>query len=55
MNVNSALPLAVLDFVGIEYGESAATALAGAGGIAQALETAADRRYSVSEHHNNRS
>jgi alkanesulfonate monooxygenase SsuD/methylene tetrahydromethanopterin reductase-like flavin-dependent oxidoreductase (luciferase family) len=48
----STLPLAVLDFVGIEYGESAAAALAGAVGVAQALEAAGYRRYWVSEHHN---
>src|SRR6202044_2906926 len=47
-----ALPLAVLDFVGIEYGESAASALAGAVGIAQTVEAAGYRRYWVSEHHN---
>jgi luciferase family oxidoreductase group 1 len=46
------LPLAVLDFVGIEYGESAASALAGAVGVAQAVEAAGYRRYWVSEHHN---
>ena len=46
------LPLAVLDFVGIEYGESASSALTGAVGIAQAVETAGYRRYWVSEHHN---
>jgi luciferase family oxidoreductase group 1 len=49
------LPLAVLDFVGIEYGESAASALAGAVGVARALEAAGYRRYWVSEHHNMRS
>jgi luciferase family oxidoreductase group 1 len=46
------LPLAVLDFVGIEHGESASSALAGAVGIAQAVEDAGYRRYWVSEHHN---
>ena len=46
------LPLAVLDFVGIEYGESAAESVAGAVGIAQAVEAAGYRRYWVSEHHN---
>jgi luciferase family oxidoreductase group 1 len=46
------LPLAVLDFVGIEYGESAAESVAGAVGIAQAAEAAGYRRYWVSEHHN---
>ncbi len=46
------LPLAVLDFVGIEYGESAASSIAGAVGIARAVEAAGYRRYWVSEHHN---
>jgi luciferase family oxidoreductase group 1 len=46
------LPLAVLDFVGIEYGESASSALAGAVSVAQTVETAGYRRYWVSEHHN---
>ena len=49
------LPLAVLDFVGIEYGESAAPSIAGAVGIAQAVEAAGYRRYWVSEHHNMKS
>jgi luciferase family oxidoreductase group 1 len=49
---DGSLPLAVLDFVGIEYGESAASALAGAVGIAQTVESAGYRRYWVSEHHN---
>src|SRR5580692_717337 len=49
------LPLAVLDFVGIEYGEDAAASLAGAVGIAQAVEAAGYQRYWVSEHHNMRS
>jgi luciferase family oxidoreductase group 1 len=49
------LPLAVLDFVGIEYGESAAASIAGAVGVAQAVEAAGYRRYWVSEHHNMRS
>ena len=49
---DGSLPLAVLDFVGIEYGESAASALAGAVGVARALEAAGYRRYWVSEHHN---
>jgi len=49
---DGSLPLAVLDFVGIEYGESAASALAGAVGIAKAVEAAGYRRYWVSEHHN---
>jgi luciferase family oxidoreductase group 1 len=49
---NGSLPLAVLDFVGIEYGESASASIAGALGIAQAVEAAGYRRYWVSEHHN---
>ena len=49
------VPLAVLDFVGIEYGESAHDSLQGAIGIAQAVERAGYRRYWVSEHHNMRS
>ena len=49
---NGSLPLAVLDFVGIEYGESASASIAGAVGIAQAVEAAGYRRYWVSEHHN---
>jgi luciferase family oxidoreductase group 1 len=51
-DVDESLPLAVLDFVGIEYGESAAASVAGAVGIAQAVEAAGYRRYWVSEHHN---
>ena len=46
------LALAILDFVGIEYGEDAAASVAGAVGIAQAAEAAGYRRYWVSEHHN---
>jgi len=46
------LPLGVLDFVGIEYGESASESIAGAVRIAQAVEAAGYRRYWVSEHHN---
>ncbi|HEX7537408.1 MAG TPA: LLM class flavin-dependent oxidoreductase [Dermatophilaceae bacterium] len=46
------LPLSVLDFVGIEHGESPHASIAGAVGIAQAVETAGYRRYWVSEHHN---
>jgi luciferase family oxidoreductase group 1 len=46
------LPLAVLDFVGIEYGESAHASIAGAVSIAQTVEDAGYRRYWVSEHHN---
>jgi luciferase family oxidoreductase group 1 len=53
--VTETLPLAVLDFVGIEYGESAHESLQGAIGIAQAVEQAGYRRYWVSEHHNMRS
>src|SRR5580693_3788072 len=49
------LPLAVLDFVGIEYGEEPSASIAGAVGIAQAVEQAGYRRYWVSEHHNMRS
>jgi luciferase family oxidoreductase group 1 len=50
--VEESLPLAVLDFVGIEHGESAAASIAGAVRIAQAVEAAGYRRYWVSEHHN---
>ncbi len=46
------LPLAVLDFVGIEYGESASASIDGAVGVARAVEAAGYRRYWVSEHHN---
>lgn len=49
---NGSLPLAVLDFVGIEYGESASASIAGAVSIAQAVEAAGYHRYWVSEHHN---
>jgi luciferase family oxidoreductase group 1 len=42
------LPLSVLDFVGIEHGESAAAAVRGAVGIARAVEAAGYRRYWVS-------
>jgi luciferase family oxidoreductase group 1 len=53
MNENQeSLPLAVLDFVGIEYGEGASDSLKGAVGIARAIEAAGYRRYWVSEHHN---
>jgi luciferase family oxidoreductase group 1 len=51
----SLLPLSVLDFVGIEYGEAASASIAGAAGIARAVEEAGYRRYWVSEHHNMRS
>jgi luciferase family oxidoreductase group 1 len=53
--VTDTLPLAVLDFVGIEYGESATDSLHGAIGIARAVEEAGYRRYWMSEHHNMRS
>jgi luciferase family oxidoreductase group 1 len=49
------LPLSVLDFVGIEHGETPTAAIRGAVGIAQAVEAAGYRRYWVSEHHNMRS
>ncbi|MCW2779102.1 MAG: putative monooxygenase with luciferase-like ATPase, partial [Frankiales bacterium] len=49
------LPLSVLDFVGIEHGESPSEAIRGAVGIAQAVEASGFRRYWVSEHHNMRS
>jgi luciferase family oxidoreductase group 1 len=48
----SSLPLAVLDFVGIEFGETASASIAGAVGIAQSVEAAGYQRYWVSEHHN---
>ncbi|MEX2291637.1 MAG: LLM class flavin-dependent oxidoreductase [Mycobacteriales bacterium] len=51
----AALPLSVLDFVGIEHGETPAASIRGAVGIAQAVEAAGYRRYWVSEHHNMRS
>src|SRR5260370_19851999 len=50
--VEEPLALAVLDFVGIEYGEGAAAAVAGDVSIAQAIEAAGYGRYWVSEHHN---
>ena len=49
---SDSLPLAVLDFVGIEHGEQAGAAISGAAGIASAVEAAGYRRYWVSEHHN---
>src|SRR5690348_5625912 len=49
---HESLPLSVLDFVGIEYGESASASVAGAVSVAQAVEAAGYRRYWVSEHHN---
>jgi luciferase family oxidoreductase group 1 len=50
--IQDSLPVGVLDFVGIEYGESAAASIAGAVSIARAVEAAGYRRYWVSEHHN---
>jgi luciferase family oxidoreductase group 1 len=50
--VTDSLPLAVLDFVGIEYGETPSAAIAGAVQVAQTLEESGYRRYWVSEHHN---
>ena len=52
METNESLPLAVLDFVGIEYGESASASIAGAVQIARTVQDAGYRRYWVSEHHN---
>jgi luciferase family oxidoreductase group 1 len=52
---DDSLPLAVLDFVAIEYGEDPAASVAGAVDVARALERAGYRRYWVSEHHNMRS
>ena len=49
---DATLPLAVLDFVGIEYGETASDSIAGAVQLARAVEAAGYRRYWVSEHHN---
>ena len=49
------LALGVLDFVGIEHGETPADSIRGAVDIAQAVEAAGYRRYWVSEHHNMRS
>ncbi|PZS18603.1 MAG: LLM class flavin-dependent oxidoreductase [Pseudonocardiales bacterium] len=46
------LGLSVLDFVGIEHGETAHSSIEGAVDIAQAVEAAGYRRYWVSEHHN---
>lgn len=50
--MTSPLPLSVLDFVGIEYGESPAEAVAGAAEVARAVERAGYHRYWISEHHN---
>ncbi len=55
MTSSDDLPLAVLDFVGIEHGETPTEAIRGASVIAQAVEQAGYRRYWVSEHHNMRS
>jgi luciferase family oxidoreductase group 1 len=52
---HDSLPLAVLDFVGIEYGEPASSAIGGSVEIARTVEDAGYRRYWVSEHHNMRS
>ncbi len=49
------LPLSVLDFVGIEHGQTASAAIGGAVEIARAVDAAGFRRYWVSEHHNMRS
>ena len=49
------LPLSVLDFVGIEHGESPAEAIRGAVEIARTADAAGYARYWVSEHHNMRS
>ena len=46
------VPISVLDFVGIEHGQSASAAISGAVEIARAVEGAGFRRYWVSEHHN---
>ncbi|MBB3753852.1 luciferase family oxidoreductase group 1 [Mycolicibacterium sp. BK634] len=48
----SNLPLSVLDFLGIEYGETAAECMAGGVRLAQAVEACGYRRYWISEHHN---
>lgn len=50
--MSATLPLGVLDFVGIEHGESAHDAIEGAVQVARAAESAGLRRYWVSEHHN---
>lgn len=50
--MSDTLPLAVLDFVGIEHGEQPAKSIAGAVDIARAVEAAGYRRYWMSEHHN---
>lgn len=52
---STTLPVSLLDFVGIEHGEDATSAIRGAVRIAQAAERAGLRRYWVSEHHNMRS
>jgi luciferase family oxidoreductase group 1 len=54
-SVDPSLPLSVLDFVGIEYGESAHDSIEGAVDVARAAEKSGYRRYWVSEHHNMRS
>jgi luciferase family oxidoreductase group 1 len=50
--MSDTLPLAVLDFVGVEHGERASDSIAGATEVARAAEAAGYRRYWVSEHHN---
>jgi luciferase family oxidoreductase group 1 len=49
------IALGVLDFVGIEFGETPAAAIAGAVDIARSVEACGYHRYWVSEHHNMRS
>ena len=51
-DVDDSLALGVLDFVGIEYGEDAHSAIDGAVSVARAVEAAGYRRYWMSEHHN---
>ncbi len=52
MTDEETVPISVLDFVGIEHGQSASAAISGAVEIARAVEEAGFRRYWVSEHHN---
>ncbi len=49
------MDLSVLDFVGIEHGETPTSSIRGAVEVAQAVEAAGYARYWVSEHHNMRS
>jgi luciferase family oxidoreductase group 1 len=51
---STTVPLSVLDFVGIEHGQTATAAISGAVDIARSVEAAGYRRYWVSEHHNMR-